>query len=150
MQLKPLLSILAILFSALITTAAAQEVNVKKYTANERKFNRLMKRDKVILIDVRSAKEFAASHIPGAINIDVKQDGFEQKVKALGPYKTYLIYCRSGQRSEEALTKLYANGDVKRVYHLDGGINAWATADMPIKSSSESLASAKQSEEDTL
>ena len=149
MRLKPLLSVLAILFSALLTTAEAQEVNLKKQTANERKFNRLMHRDKAIIIDVRSAEEFAAGHIPGAINIDVQKDGFAQRVKALGPYESYLIYCRSGKRSEEALKQLAANTSLDNVYHLKGGYLAWTAAERPVKGAGENLLTHKKSEADT-
>lgn len=71
------------------------------------------------IIDVRSAEEFSAGHIDGAINLPVDQIGEQiSRVKGLKPGSTLLVYCRSGRRSAAAAQILQQRG-----YHhvLDGG-----------------------------
>src|SRR5437879_533090 len=58
------------------------------------------------VLDVRTAKEFAAGHIPSAVNIDVNGPDFEQKVSALDKNKSYLVHCAAGVRSAKACGKL--------------------------------------------
>ena len=61
---------------------------------------------KGVWIDVRSAEEFNAGHLQGAVNIP--HDKIIEGVKALGSDKDAPInlYCRSGRRAEAALTEL--------------------------------------------
>src|SRR5262245_49956905 len=48
------------------------------------------------VLDVRTAREFATGHLPGAINIDINAPDFEQKVAALDKSKSYLVHCAAG------------------------------------------------------
>ena len=92
---------------------------------------RLIEDDSVQLLDVRTPQEFAEGHIPGAINIDWKADGFLEAAKAaLEAVRPVLVYCRSGRRSAEAAAAMEGIGF--KVYNLKGGIIAWKDADMPI------------------
>ena len=61
---------------------------------------------KGVWIDVRSAEEFNAGHLQGAVNIP--HDKIVEGVKAIGSDKDAPInlYCRSGRRAEAALTEL--------------------------------------------
>lgn len=57
----------------------------------------------VVLLDVRTADEYDEGHIANALNIDVKEDGFVEKVKSTIPSgKIVAVYCRSGKRSANA------------------------------------------------
>ena len=76
------------------------------------------------IIDVRTKGEFNASHINGAMNLNVQNLSFRKQVKALDPDKTYLVYCRSGKRSMIACKMMQSNG-VKNVHNLSGGIISW-------------------------
>lgn len=63
------------------------------------------------IIDVRTPEEFAAGHVPGAVNLDVQSPQFADQVAALDPQAgTYLIYCRSGNRSAVAAEQMRAAG----------------------------------------
>ena len=86
-----------------------------------------MQRPNAVVIDVRTAEEYAAGHIPGALHMDVQKEDFTSQIQALDKSKTYLLYCKSGRRSEKALNILY-NEDYKKAYHLKGGILAWTGA----------------------
>ena len=85
---------------------------------------KLMKTEKnYVILDVRTAEEFAEGHIPGAINV-ANEDISDTEIPAL-PDKSQLIlvYCRSGRRSKEAAKKLVALGYSNIVEF--GGILDW-------------------------
>lgn len=63
-----------------------------------------------VLLDVRTPAEFASGHLEGAINIDVQSPDFNQKVAQLDPSATYLVYCRSGNRSGQAIDRMQGMG----------------------------------------
>lgn len=63
-----------------------------------------------VVIDVRTPTEFAAGHLEGAVNIDVQSPDFEAQVSALDPSGTYYVYCRSGNRSAQAIDRMEAAG----------------------------------------
>jgi phage shock protein E len=62
------------------------------------------------MIDVRTADEFASGHLDGAINIDVQDASFDATVSALDPDGAYIVYCRSGNRSAQAIDRMTALG----------------------------------------
>ena len=85
----------------------------------------------VVLLDVRTAGEFAAGHIEGALNIDVEGMTFEEEIKNLDPSKTYAIYCQSGRRSRIAVETMNEGGFTK-LFNLDQGIASWTDAGLPV------------------
>lgn len=77
------------------------------------------------LIDIRTSDEFNAGHIKGSVNTDFyKTQEFSNYLDGLDKNEKYLIYCRSGNRSGQALNIMRAKG-FKNVSDLQGGINAW-------------------------
>lgn len=62
------------------------------------------------IIDVRTPAEFADGHLDGAVNIDVQAADFDQRIAELDPDGTFLIYCRSGNRSAVAVDRMGALG----------------------------------------
>ncbi len=107
-----------------LTTACGQ----KNYEDTDVEgFARLITDKDVVVLDVRTAEEYAESHIERAVNIDYYQKDFIDKVKATLPTdKTIAIYCRSGRRSAFAAEKLAAYG--YKLVNLKGGIIAWQKA----------------------
>jgi rhodanese-related sulfurtransferase len=83
-----------------------------------------MKEGSYEVIDVRTAEEFAAGAIEGAINIDVLSDDFEENIKQLSGNKQYLVYCQSGRRSRLACEKM-GNLLTDSLLNLDGGYLKW-------------------------
>ncbi len=79
-----------------------------------------------VVIDVRTASEFAAAHVSGAENIDLAAPDFHKQVENLDRRKTYYLYCRSGNRSGIAMRIMKDMGfpDV----HNIGGLQALARA----------------------
>ena len=84
-----------------------------------------------IILDVRTTSEFQAGHIEGAVNIDVNLPLFIEELEQLDRDATYLVYCRSGNRSRTALTIMEDLG-FTRIYHLTSGITEWAGAGLPV------------------
>jgi len=76
-----------------------------------------------VLLDVRTAGEFAGGTLPAAENMDVMSADFKNKVKKLSSQKTYFVFCRSGNRSGSAVAQLTEQG--LKAYNLEGGISAW-------------------------
>lgn len=74
-----------------------------------------------VLVDVRTPSEFLSGHIDKAINIDFENQTFLSEIKKLDVNKTYFVYCRSGNRSGQAISLMKANG-IKNIYELQGGI----------------------------
>jgi rhodanese-related sulfurtransferase len=73
------------------------------------------------IIDVRTAAEFSAGHLEGAINIDVESAQFTDQISALDKAGTYLVYCHSGRRAGIAFDQMKQLG-FSQVTNL-GGLN---------------------------
>lgn len=58
------------------------------------------------IIDVRTPEEYAAGHLDGATLIDIKDASFDEKIAELDPNASYIIYCRSGNRSAQAVERM--------------------------------------------
>jgi len=69
-------------------------------------------------------------HIENAINIDFRSDGFRSEIERLDRDKTYLIYCRSGNRSRGVLGVMVGLGFMK-MYNLSTGILGWLDEGRP-------------------
>lgn len=82
--------------------------------------------DAPILIDVRTPKEYSEGHIEGSTMIDYKNSSFDAEISKLDKDQTYLIYCRSGNRSGKAVHKMIGLGFTD-VTNMEGGYNAWSS-----------------------
>ncbi len=83
-----------------------------------------------VIIDVRTPEEFADGHIENASNIDFYSETFRDELDNLDKSKTYLIYCRSGNRSGSALD-IMAELSFEEVYNMLGGILNWEAEGLP-------------------
>lgn len=91
----------------------------------------------VVILDVRTGREFRQSRIEGATQIDFMAKSFASEAAKLDRDTTYLVHCRSGARSTKALRVLKDLG-INNLYHLDGGMLAWQAADLPVTSGDKS------------
>ena len=89
-------------------------------------YHTITDRKDLIVIDVRTEEEFAAGHLPNAINISYLSYDFWDRIEQLDPEANYYVYCRSGRRSVRTCT-LMKNGGFKNIFNLDGGLNSWHT-----------------------
>ena len=95
-------------------------------------FEQLWLTKQFTVLDVRTADEFKAGHLPGAVNLDVLDSGFEKQVAALDKAKTYLVHCAAGSRSANAAGQMKQLG-FKSVVDLAPGFNGWKTAGKPVE-----------------
>lgn len=86
--------------------------------------------DGVFTLDVRTPEEYQAGHIPGATLIPLDQ--LAARAGELPADEPILIYCRSGNRSLQAMNLLGAAG-FTGLTSMDGGIGAWASAGFPVE-----------------
>ncbi|MCB9496684.1 MAG: rhodanese-like domain-containing protein [Fibrobacteria bacterium] len=84
-----------------------------------------------LLIDVRTPGEFASGHIPGARMIDFHAPDFQSRVESLPRTAPILLYCRSGNRSGQALSWMETAG-FTQVRHLSGGVRTWMSEGRPL------------------
>ncbi|MDP3918407.1 MAG: rhodanese-like domain-containing protein [Nanoarchaeota archaeon] len=77
-----------------------------------------------VILDVRTNEEFTSGHIDGAINLDYYSETFSDDVSELDKDKNYLIYCRSGKRSQASFDIMEGLG-FKNLYNMEGGIEAY-------------------------
>jgi len=83
-----------------------------------------------VLLDVRTPKEFDAERIAGAVLVDYKSPSFRDRIAKLDRKKSYLVYCRTGNRTNGAVKVMRELGFPK-VYVFSGGITKWKEAGFP-------------------
>jgi rhodanese-related sulfurtransferase len=76
----------------------------------------------MVLLDIRSYKEYEQGHIAGAVHVPLADIG--DKIKKLKKDKEIVVYCRSGNQSIWAIKRLMGMG-YKNLYNLKGGYSAW-------------------------
>lgn len=86
----------------------------------------------ITVIDVRTPEEFAEGHLAGATMIDFQNPTFADEVAELDRSGRYLVYCRSGNRSAQAVDVMRQLG-FGELYDMDGGIIAWTEAGLPLE-----------------
>ena len=86
---------------------------------------------KTLVLDVRSADEFATGHLPNAKNIPLAE--INNRLKEIEKSKNAVVFtvCATGVRSSNAVSVLNKAG-FAQVFSLDGGTEAWKTQGMPI------------------
>ena len=127
--MKKLMTFLVTLLGLNVNSACSQQ---SFKDADVEEFFRLAETaSDVQLLDVRTAEEYAESHIAGAQNIDINKETFlETVLKQLDKQRPVAVYCRSGKRSVKAANILTANGF--EVINLKGGILAWQSKGKPV------------------
>lgn len=117
----------AALLAALITGVAgcSSGGGVEHLSASD--FAHSIETGSTTVIDVRTPAEYAAGHLPDAVNIDVEAADFDSRVAALDKSGHYALYCHSGRRSGVAAQKMHDAG-FQQVVDLTGGIEAWTGA----------------------
>ena len=103
--------------------AAEQPGNTYRQVTQEEAAKLMAEQPDYILLDVRTQAEFAQAHIPGAVCIPNETIGTEEIPELPDQNQLILVYCRSGNRSEQAAGKLAQLGYTNVVEF--GGINTW-------------------------
>jgi len=84
-----------------------------------------------VVLDIRTPDEYQTGIIEGAVNIDFYENDFAIQLDALDKEATYVVYCRSGNRSGQSMTLLEKLGFVN-VTEVQGGILAWEADGLPV------------------
>lgn len=87
--------------------------------------------DDLVILDVRTAEEFAEGHVEGATMLDFYRDDFAEELAQLDRDVPYVVYCRSGNRSGQTLELMRELGFTS-VEEVDGGIVSWVDAGLPV------------------
>ena len=116
---------MAMAASMLILTGCAGGTEKTSYRqiSMEEAISMMEQEEQYIILDVRTAEEYCAGHIPGAICIPNETILHDDIPELPDKDQLILVYCRSGNRSRQASAKLAALG-----YHNIvefGGIHAW-------------------------
>ena len=118
-----------LLAAGLLAGCAAAEQKTAESTwhaISQDEAKRMMEQEKgFLIVDVRTAEEFAEGHIPGAVNVpneSISENSMPQELPDKD--QILLIYCRSGNRSRQAAEKLAKTG-YTNLYEF-GGINTWS------------------------
>lgn len=125
---------LAIILSVIIgfTLLNCKQTAVQQSTLLEpQEMKEFLSSDDILLVDVRTPKEFNAGHIKNAINVDFKSSKFDEEVQKLDTTKTLVIYCRSGRRSGMS-TPDFLKAGFKEVHDLKGGVLNWQKSGLPL------------------
>ncbi|MBL9166947.1 MAG: rhodanese-like domain-containing protein [Verrucomicrobiales bacterium] len=109
--------------------AGASDAKSRKIQTEE--FDRLRTKPNYLILDVRTPEEFKAGHVKDAINLNIQDPAFAQKVSVLDRSKTYLIHCARGGRSAKATDQLLKAG-LTNVLDFTGGFEAWKKAGKPV------------------
>jgi len=84
----------------------------------------MMENEQPVLLDIRSPQEKADGDIEGSILINLFDPNFATEIDKLDRKKTYIVFCRSGNRSKTACS-LMAQKGFDNLYNLQGGIFGW-------------------------
>ena len=122
--MKKLIPILlsALMFTGCAGTSNSQTNTYRSITMDEAVTMMAQETDYIIL-DVRRPDEFAAGHIPNAINVANETIGTAEIPELPDKDQLIMVYCRSGRRSKEASEKLVKLGYTNIVEF--GGILDW-------------------------
>lgn len=86
----------------------------------------------LVVLDIRTLEEFNEARLAGAIMVDFYADDFADQLDTLDTDVPYVVYCRTGNRSSEAVKTMKDLGFVE-VYEVDGGIVNWYDQGYPIE-----------------
>jgi rhodanese-related sulfurtransferase len=85
----------------------------------------------LVVLDIRTPEEFTAGRLADSVNIDFYAPDFADQIGALDRDTPYVMYCRTGNRSEGA-ADLMSDLGFSEVYEIDGGIVSWVESGFPI------------------
>lgn len=83
------------------------------------------------VIDVRTPEEFASGHLEGATNINLQSSDFSSQINALPKDSSYVVYCRSGNRSADAVAQMKDAG-FSNVVDVGGVQEAASATGLPV------------------
>ena len=91
----------------------------------------MINRRNAVVIDLRAAADFTNGHLPSARHLQFSE--LDAKIGQFVKNKSnpVLLVCQTGQQSHKAL-RIVKDAGYAEVHVLDGGVNAWQQAGMPV------------------
>jgi rhodanese-related sulfurtransferase len=114
----------ALLLAGCSSTSSAIDLSVTEFSSK-------ITEPGVVILDVRTPAEFAEGFIEGARLINFQSGNFENQIATLDKNSTYAVYCRSGNRSGQAV-KVMQDAGFTNVFNMNGGVIEWANAGLPL------------------
>lgn len=128
---RSVMKIATITALALVAAACSgAEATVRIVVDADEAVEMLGERDDLQIIDVRTPAEFDGGHLAEAQLIDIQDPGFVEQVEDLDRDGAYLVYCRTGNRSAQAVSILRDLGFTE-LYDA-GGLADLAAAGAPL------------------
>jgi len=125
----------AVLIAAVASCSSQSKTEVPINNVDVDTARDLLTQDEIVIVlDVRTPKEFGAGHIEGALNINIAQADFSERVSKLDRDKTYIVHCSANVengRSAKALEIMRSLG-FDKLLNMDGGIAAWEQSGHPL------------------
>lgn len=132
-NLKPLL-IVALLAGATVLASCSSTAEAVVETVSPADADAvLVENGDAVLLDIRTPEEHAEARIDGSENIDFYEADFADRLAQLDPDGTYVVYCRSGNRSGQSM-ETFRDLGFTEVYEIDGGIVNWYDSGYPVDS----------------
>ncbi|MDP8269578.1 MAG: DUF1573 domain-containing protein [Candidatus Tenebribacter davisii] len=97
--------------------------NVNVNTANNL-IKKYENSDDLVILDVRTPKEYENGCLEEALNFDFLDKNFYRTIQLLDRSRIYLVYCKSGIRSEEAI-EIMSNLGFENIFHMSEGMDGW-------------------------
>jgi len=104
---------LTLLLASCSSSAGVTNLGVEDFLSKTQEPN-------VLIIDVRTAGEFAQGHLQNAVNIDIEGGMFDEEIAKLDKTASYAVYCRSGRRSTIAAGKM-SDAGFSSIFNLEKG-----------------------------
>jgi phage shock protein E len=124
--MKRIIALLAAVFllAGCSSTSSSMDLSVTEFSSK-------IAEPGVVTLDVRTPGEFAEGYIKGARLINFQSGNFENEIASLDKNATYAVYCRSGNRSGQAV-KVMQDAGFTNVFNMNGGVIEWANAGLPL------------------
>ncbi len=121
---KLIFSLMTMLMAPLALAGGAEDISAKQLQ------QKMQNPDPVLILDVRSAEEYADGHVPDAINISHTE--LEKNLERIEEWKDreVVVYCRSGRRAGIA-AEILGNNGFTNIKHLDGDMQGWRKQGLP-------------------
>lgn len=112
-----------------VEQAAVEQAAVERVTAAQ--VSERLTDPQVLVVDVRTAEEYGAGYVPGAINIP--HAAIVDNTALLESYRDreLIVYCQSGRRAGIAIEALRQAG-YGRLRHMAGDMPGWHAAGLPV------------------
>ncbi|OYQ77242.1 hypothetical protein B9T12_08840 [Wohlfahrtiimonas chitiniclastica] len=119
----------------LIILNELKSIKTKAFLISSVKALQLSNDDQAVFVDIRNADAYKRAHIPSAVHMPVDQLSTKVTTSSALKNKVIVLYCDSASASTAAVEKLRKEHPDVSLFSLQGGINAWTQANLPVESS---------------